>query len=215
MMSNILKNSSVIIGFVFILSSIYLVEYFLPGTILTEAKNEFNNWSLILSSWAMAFGFVNLVYRKSLQTIRSKGKVWYSGWTVAIMVITAFLGIAFGTNSDSYQYIYQNIYSPISASLMSFAFIYLVATAIRMFRVRSVNETLLLLAAVLAMAGNVQLFSTYTTTFVTIKEWLLSVPGRAGFTAFNIGVAMGVVLMALRTMVGIERGWLGKVEEEE
>ena len=212
-MSRIMRNPSLVIGLVCIVASLYLLEYFVKGTPLTYYIGQFSNWSLILASWAMALGFANMTYRHGTRLIRTKGRSLSSLWLLFVMFITAGIGISMGTKAPWYLWIYGNVYTPIEASLLSFSFIYTSSAAIRMFRLRSVNESLLLIAAVLAMLGNIALISSFNTTFVGIKDWLTSVPSAGAFAAFNIGVAIGTILMALRTMAGMERGWLGRVEE--
>lgn len=209
-MAELLKNQSIPVAIIFVITSLFIVNYFFPGTPIAPYVGQLGNWSIIIAAYAMAFGFLNLLLRHGRAVLETPEKNLLSVWLLIVMLVTFGLGTFGGLNNTSYLWIYNNAYLPIGASFLSFSFIYMCSAAVRTMKLRTLNESLLLLGASIALAGNIPLFSSYTTIFVQLKEWALAVPTRGTFTAFNISIALGVILIGIRTLIGIERGWIGE-----
>ena len=213
-MSQIFKNQQIPTAIIFVISILFVVNYFFPGTMIEPYVGQIGNWAIIIAAFAMAFGFLNLLLRHGraiLSPQESSESPLLSIWLIVIMLVTFAFGTYGGLNDGTYQWIMNNIYLPIGASFLSFAFIYMCSAAVRVMKLRNLNETLL--GTVIALAGNIPLFSSYTNFFVQLKEWAVASPTRGTFTAFNISIALGVLLIGIRTMIGIERGWLGEDTE--
>jgi hypothetical protein len=214
-MSEILKDTRIPIGIIALVAILFTFNYIVPGTPLDPYIGQLSNWGIIIAAFAMGFGFINLTRRHGMRVIESGGREYNSLWILIIMYVTAAFGISGGLGDVNYQWIYQNIYMPIGASFLSFAFIYMCSAAVRGMKFRSINETLLLIGCVIALAGNIPLFGTFTGFFIEAAAWANGVPVRGIYAAFFISMALGIVLMGVRTVLGIERGWLGEEEFEE
>ena len=214
-MSNVLRSTKFAAGIVFIVASTFIVEYFFPNPSLTFSTQQLGNWAIVFSAYAMGYGLFTLLVRHGSNVIKSGGKNLFSLWLLIVLITTVALGLRGGVNDPGYRWMFDYVYTGLGATLYSFAFLYLCSAAVRVLRFRTIEESLLSIAAVIVLLGNTPLFATYTTIFMDIEAWIFSVPSRGVYTAFNISVAIGMVLIGLRTMTGIERGWLGVLFGEE
>jgi len=93
-----------------------------------------------------------------------------------------------------------------AGSLIGLLAFYIASAAFRAFRVRNIEATILLVAAVVVMLGRIPagegIFGRFT-------EWLMQVPNGAAQRGIIIGAALGAASLSLRVILGIERSYLG------
>jgi len=211
-MESFLRKKETSTYLLFIISMIFIVQYYLPGFALDSLVSPIGNWSVVFSATAMGLGLINLT-AGSLKKIQKRGKEWYFDvWLIFIMFLTAALGGIFGVRNESYLWIFNNIYQQLSPTLFGFAYLYMCTVAVLTFRVTNWDSALLMIGGVLVMFGNIPFLQVYTGIFVLIKDWIFASPARGVFTAFRISMALGFVLIGIRTILGIERGYLGAEE---
>jgi hypothetical protein len=56
--------------------------------------------------------------------------------------------------------------------------------------------------------SNAPFFTATWPGFKTIGDWIFAVPNMATNRAVTIGAALGAIALAVRTLMGIERGYL-------
>jgi hypothetical protein len=88
----------------------------------------------------------------------------------------------------------------------------------RAFRAKNKEATILLIAAFIILLGRTPL-GVYATSWVpesfsllqipNMAIWIMASPNMAGQRAIMIGIALGVISMSLRLILGIERTHLG------
>ena len=197
----------------FIVSMIFIVQYYLPGfDPLDSMISILGNWSVIFSAIAMGLGLINLAMH-SVKKIQKRGKEWYfDAWLLFIMLLIVVLGGIGGIKNESYLWIFNNIYQQLSPTFFGFAYLYMCSVAVLSFRVKNWDSALLMIGGILIMVGNIPFVQVYTGAFVSMKDWIFAVPARGVFTAFRISMALGFVLIGIRTLLGIERGYLGAEE---
>ncbi len=70
--------------------------------------------------------------------------------------------------------------------------------------------SLLLLAALIVMMRFNPYFGFISPYLSKLANWLMNVPNLAAQRAIVIGVGLGIVATALKVILGIERGYMGK-----
>lgn len=200
---------------------VYVVQYFVPHPPFSGLQNRLSDWVQIIAAFAIWLGALNLM-KVSGNSVHRKEK----GWPYALVIIVSFLivtfvgfflsgGPRFQEPGTPFDWIYQNVYNPLSATMFAVLAFYVASAAYRAFRARNLQASLLLLAGFLVMLGRVPV-GDHLTGFLpegyrlsNLADWIMNVPNTAGQRAIMIGIALGTVSTSLRLILGIERSHLG------
>jgi hypothetical protein len=175
----------------------------------------------IIAAFAIWLGALNLM-KVSGDTVSKREK----GWPYSAVIIVCFFGTVivgfflsggegFENPGTPFDWIYWNIYNPLSATMFAMLAFYVASASYRAFRARNLQATLLLLAGFLVMLGRVPVGDVLTGflpegyRLSNLSDWIMNVPNKAGQRAIMIGIALGTVSTSLRLVLGIERGHLG------
>jgi len=113
-----------------------------------------------------------------------------------------------------FQFSYQYIYTSLMGTMFSLLAFFVASAAYRAFKARTLEATLLLLAAFFVMIGRVT-FGTILGNVIgldipQITDWIMNYPVTAGQKAIMIGIALGLISTSLRIILGIEKSYLGR-----
>jgi hypothetical protein len=180
-----------------------------------------NDLLRVLSAFAVVLALGSLL-RVHFDKIRRKRKNWQFSWLLLIAfgasaVIGLFGGVAadgilptaVGSFPFDIQTLYENIVIPLASSMFALLAFFMASAAYRAFRVRSMEATLLLVAAFIVMIGVLPLGYSISKHLPGFVQWILNVPNVAGQRGIVFGIALGVVATSLKIILGIERAWLG------
>jgi hypothetical protein len=91
---------------------------------------------------------------------------------------------------------------------------FITSAAFRAFRARNVESSIVLVAGTIMVMSNAPLLTNYLPFIADIALWIRSYPNMATFRGVMIGAALGSMALAVRTLMGIERGYLRGGGEE-
>jgi hypothetical protein len=96
---------------------IVLGGYFFKSVSIKAASAEIVRWRIIVAAFALALGGFNML-RFHGRAIAQKRKNWpYSIIFVVAFLLYFTLGVATSPTSDSYKYVWQNIYQPAASTM--------------------------------------------------------------------------------------------------
>lgn len=188
----------------------FLVQFFMPHQAIRATYEELIVWLRIIFLFSVILGITSLLQRH-WNRLRTRGHDWqYSIITLVSFVVVCVLGIGWGkTPGTSFDWVFNNIFVPLDATMFSLLAFFVASAAYRTFRARTPEATLLLVAALIVMMGRVPLGEMIHAQFPVVTEWIMSVPAVAGKRAIMFGVALGAIATSLRIMLGLERQHLG------
>ncbi|HHX11103.1 MAG TPA: hypothetical protein GX729_07035 [Firmicutes bacterium] len=167
------------------------------------------SWGIVISAFAMGLGAVNLLRRHVVAISRRETDAFYSILLVGSMIVMIVVGIASGSTSPVYDFLFSNILSPASATMYASIAFYIVTAAYRSFSARSLESWVLLLTAVIVMLGKAPIGAAISGIFPVASDWIESIPNTAGMRAIMMGAALGVVSNAIKMFLGLDRTYLG------
>jgi len=200
-----------IVGFV------YIIQFFVPHKPFNIIEHLFSDWILIIAACAIWLGVLNLL-KLSSEKVYKRAK----DWPYALVIICGFFmitiagfffsgGRAFQESGTAFDYIYVNIFTPLSATMFALLAFFVASASYRAFRARTLEATLLLAAGFFVMLGRVPVGDLMTSwlpqgyRLSDLAGWIMLVPNMAGQRAIMIGIALGIMSTSLRVILGIER----------
>jgi hypothetical protein len=85
---------------------------------------------------------------------------------------------------------------------------FITSAAFRAFRAKNLESTIVLVAGTIMVLGNAPLVTNYIPIIADISLWIRTYPYMATMRGVMIGAALGSIALAVRTLMGIERGYL-------
>ena len=157
-----------------------------------------NRGLIILGGFAMLPAVVGLVRLHAARIARMHTSAFFSAVTLIALVATV-----------AFRWILGNVYAPLQQSVFAFLAFFIASAAYRAFRARTLDTALLTVAAVVVLLGNA-VISLPGPGGASAEGWLLSVPAMAMQRGIAIGLALGIVALSARILMGLERGFVGR-----
>jgi hypothetical protein len=196
-----------------------ILSFFVPHQAVSVPSHFLQASAMIIMAFGSVLGGAN-VLRVNLDVIARRQPGWAYKLVLvlslgATVAIGAIEGPEFLEPGRRSRWIYDVVYSPLSATLFALLAFFLASAAFRAFRVRTVEAGLMAAAALIVMVGRVPVGEALTAflpeplRLPAIQEWVMDVPQNAARRAILIGAALGVMAAGLRVILGIERSYLG------
>ena len=204
-----------VIGFVVTLDFFF----FAPKTAAHDAVSLLKATVDVIVAPSALIGVVTLV-RHHGRNITKRGKGWaFSCITIFALAFYGLIGIYSALSTTEYSnlvlphpafaWYYDNVYAHLDAAIFSLLAFFIASAAYRAFKMRTAEAAVLLVVGSLVMLGRAPIGGVIWPGFTTIQSWFMNVTNVAGFRAILIGVAIGAISLALRQLLGVERGYLG------
>ena len=201
----------------FVFGVVMVLIEFSPHPYSKSLYNEVINWSLIISPFALVLGVATLVQTHWIR-IRRRAEYWQYSFVVLIgMIVMVAIGIPFGPSHKAFKWLFMNIQVPMDATMFSLLAFFIASASYRAFRARTLEATLLLVAALIVMIGNAPIGDFIWNKIMpfgdnlpsTVRQWILENPNLSSRRGVILGVSLGVISQSIRIILGIERSYLG------
>lgn len=188
-----------------------LINYFVTIPALRGSVDVVTKSGSVLIAVATSLGAVSLIFIHGRHVKKKTPGQWpFSAWLIGLMIVMIIAGLIQPTATHPiWNFLFVNVYQPISATAYSLVGFFIVSSAFKSFRARTLDATLILIFAVLVMLGNVPAFTYYLPPLEMVRTWIMEVPNDAGWRAFMIGAGVGAIMLGFRIIIGRERGYLG------
>jgi len=237
-----------IIAFFTFLGGLYFVtEFFWPaskvtgGNPLTPYQDVVAGLASVVGSFAIGLGVFSLLQLHSRSIIRQR-----PGWGYSTALIVSFLAMTiFGLMNEYsatttvipavpglwasqnahglFQFLFKGGLNNLTSATFSIIAFYIASAAYRAFRIRSVEATLLMIAALIVMLGSVSFGTWFTHTIPMtlangsenpwasfriekIAQWLMLVINTPAQRGILFGLTLGLLATSLRYWLSLERG---------
>jgi hypothetical protein len=184
-----------------ILGTWMILEYFIqPLAPLIPLTDTIRTYTTILASasWGLGIAVLTLHHLRNIYR-KSESPFWgYSVLYVISFVAMTLAGLFGGTTGERFLWAYDNIFSPAGMALYSTTAFFITTAGFRVFRFRNLDSTILLVSGSIVLMSVLPIF-TGTIPFIgPLGQWIMNVPGVAGYRAFTIGVALGIIGLGIR-----------------
>ncbi len=194
----------------FVTALVMLPWMFTPHYVGHYVQEQVNDWMRVVSGLGLVLGIITLLQTHFRKVARRQRDWAYSVLAIVSFFAMALIGIIWGIEQGTvFNWIFGNMYAPLDATMFSLLGFFVASAAYRTFRARTVEATLLLVAALVVMFGRIPLGEKIYAQAPDVAEWIMSNPALGAKRAIIFGVSLGGVAMSLRIMLGIERSHLG------
>jgi hypothetical protein len=195
------------------------------GTFSTADK-ALSDWAVIITSFALIVGGIDIL-RFHVLRIKREGlaQAPFSTVTIALLITMVIFGVIGWyysyadpkagitiTTQPQFRWLYTNVYGPSDAAVYSILVFYIASASYRAFRVRNPMALLLLITAVIIMFGNTTIGGLIWPGFLSLRDWIMTVPNTAAFRPITIGAGLGTIVLGLRLLTWREVSWMGRRE---
>ncbi len=244
------SRKAIIAVFTFLGGLYFATEFFWPadvsgpnagGNFLSPYQPIVANIAAVVGSFAIGLGVVSLVQLHTKNIARTR-----PGWGYSVALMVSFVSMAvFGLMNEysasttiipavpglwasqnahgMFQFLFSGGLSNLGAATFSIIAFYIASAAYRAFRIRSLEATLLMVAALIVMLGSVSFGTWFTHAIPTtlpggaenpwanlrlenIAQWLLVEVNSAAQRGILFGLTLGLLATSLRYWLSLERG---------
>ncbi|MCG2725933.1 MAG: hypothetical protein L6420_06715 [Elusimicrobia bacterium] len=213
------------LAMVFIIGITMFASYYIPHEASQKHYVErMNEWENIVAAFAFLLGLISL-FLSHYGKIKKKA----DGWGYSIFVFVGFLAMVIpafisggeqmiGANLTTLGWVYKSIFNTLQATMFSVLAFYIVSTAFRSFRIKSLQAFVLFIVAALLILGKVPIGNLIWSSTIgwtglqlgSIVEWVMNVPAVAARRGILIGVSIGAIVISMKIIFGIERQYMGR-----
>jgi hypothetical protein len=202
----------------FIVGIIVSFDWFIKWQPLQDLTSTIMNFQIVMSAFMLGFAGVNLLILHSSRIRRnlSDNKMFDAILSVVLLgclALWTIIGIAFGYQHPTYKWLYDTFNLPLSSTAYAATLFYLSSATYRVLRARSAETTLLLIVGVITILANMPLVVTYLPILTAARAWIADILVKSSYRAITIGVGLGGIMTGVRTLLAMETGYLGGVEE--
>lgn len=237
----------IIVAATFIAGLYYPLEFFIPDkTILTPFRDRFlSPWRnpigdafAVMAAFTIGLGIMNLCFVHARNIARRR-----EGWgnSIAFFISMALMFVVGMVNHyapnlfsgeppegrmalfpAAFKVLFEGTYTALNATVFSLLAFFITSAAYRAFRVRTLEASLMMMAALIVMLGQVPV-GMWLTHWIpgnsfwqflrveVLSEWLLANVNMPAQRGILFGVWVGALAMALRIWLSLERsGYFGR-----
>mgnify|MGYP006291466585 CR=1 FL=1 len=188
-----------------------IVAFFSGKSEISNFRGDMQVWVSIIGGFTLLLGVVSIACVNYTRVKRLE-KDWPFKLILLIsLAVSGGFGIIQGTDAGTvYDWLFQNMSSPMMSSMFAMLAFFIASAAYRAFRARTLEATILLIVAIMVMLGRIPLGEVIYHRLPSITEWIMNYPNLAVQRGIIIGAALGAASMSIRIILGIERTYMGR-----
>ena len=177
------------------------------------------SWGFYIPFVICALLAIGMIIHTMISTNKKPTFAALSGFFILLSVLISIFdnswsfhfSTAEGVQNPMFRSFFDHILIPVLSTMFALLAFFIASAAYRAFRARNLLATLLLIAALIVMLRfNPWMAVIYGDYGAKLSNWLMNVPNLAAQRAIVIGIGLGIVATALKIILGIERGYMGK-----
>lgn len=209
----------------------FALQHYVPHEVSQTALATTSKWVTLIAAFVFLLGMVSVVHNHA-RKIQTRTSGWgYSAVLFVALVVTVALGAACGGKTEpppgepapiygtAFGWIYKNGLTALSTTMFATLAFYVASAAFRAFRIKNFGAFLLLFFAVVLLLGKAALGVWIWDSTIgalhsalrmdAIVEWIMSTLNMSARRAILMGIALGMIAVSLKIILGIERTYLG------
>jgi uncharacterized membrane protein len=210
-MSILRRKEFFVVMIVLISVFIYIPYFFEVPQVMTNLENWFMDTIVIIAAFAVWVGFITST-RREVVRIQRRRKGWY--YAVIILVLSwlmVIIGLGVSKTNVIFEFLQYAFVLPGDSTIYAILVFYLTSSGARAFRVNSLESALLTFGALFVLLKQAPLGEVLAPWAGPVAIYLQDTIAMAATRVFNVSMAVGSVVLAIRLMLGQEMALVGLV----
>lgn len=204
----------------FLTGMLITLDWFVVWEPINIATDNLMSFQIVLIGAMIFQSMINIVMRHS-NSIRSnlkegnKLEVLTSTFLIVSLFAMALVGVVLGSDHPIYTWIFSYMNTPGGYANSANVFLFLALATYRHLRPRSKEATVLFIFAIIALICNIPASLALINGLSGVREFVTNTIVKASYRAVYMGVAIGIILTGIRTLLAMETGYLGRIGSSE
>jgi hypothetical protein len=219
---SLFRNRQFFVAIIAIVSILLYVPYFFDvPQVLTDIETWIIETVVIITTFAVWVGFVTST-RREVVRIQRRRRGWYYGLILlALSWAMVLIGLFISKTNVVFDFLQWSFVIPGESTIYAILVFYLTSSGARAFRIDSLESALLTVGALFVLLKQAPLGELLAPWAGPVAVYLQDTVAMAATRVFNVSLAVGAVILAIRLMFGQEMALIGlvrrvaKVEEGE
>jgi hypothetical protein len=200
----------------FVTGMVMIADWHFDISFAHETVAFLRNANITVASFILGLGAINLFRRfgrRLMTNVRRKEygiDIVLNVWMITILVLFTVASF-WGRDSVLWKWLYDNVYFP--PRLAHPAIWYLAPACYRFMRAKSPESVLITIAGFVGLMASSPVWMVTTPWAIEFNSWIGKAITGTVYRGAWIGVGLGSIGVGVRTLLGIESGYLGKIEE--
>ena len=211
-MSQIFRNRQFFVAVITLISVLLYVPYFFE---VPQALTNLENWIIetvvIITTFAVWVGFVTST-RREIVRIQRRRNGWFYAVVILVLSLTmVILGLLISKTNVLFEFLQWAFVIPGDSTIYAILVFYLTSAGARAFRIDSLESALLTIGALFVLLKQAPLGELLVPWAGPVVIYLQDVMAMAATRVFDVSLAVGAVILAIRLMLGQEMALIGLV----
>jgi len=175
------------------------------GKFMTDWYTTLAGWSTLLGAWAIIVG-VFVIVKNNVMNVVKKTKDWYYD-IVTLVALVIFVGAGFmgGYTGPSMRWLSTYVLQAVSTALLGIEAFLAISAYYRAYRLKNIEAAVLMISSLIILMWMGPIFEYLIPGISNVAVWILLNPNSAAQRAMFVGIGLGLIALAVRSMLGRER----------
>lgn len=216
----------------FLAGLFYALEFFWPAdpktdeNFLTFAVPTVGNVINVLAAFTLGLGVFSLLRIHTGKVLKLR-EGWENSVVLLVSLVVMLVAGLFYRGTLFFRSLFRDVLNSFDAAMFATLAFFIISAAYRAFRVKTAEATLLMVAALVVMLGQIPI-GQYLTHWIpekgsfisifrldNISNWLLLTVNAPATRAIGFGLGIGSLAIALRLWLSLERGAFFEAKAED
>jgi hypothetical protein len=194
----------------FLVGMLMIADYFLTFSEVKALSTTVQRWVVVISTVALALGVANITILHGRAVLKRQGNWILSLWQIFIMWFIVIMGSVLTTAHPLFRLVFDNMYLNPYNTVVTLLCFSTFAAGYRALKIRTPEIGVFFVCAVFLMLMLAPIGEVFWGGIPIVGRWIADVPSVGSMRGLMVGAAVGLVAVGIKTLLGFERGWLGR-----
>ena len=209
---SILRKREFFIALLVVISIFMYIPYFFEvPQFMSDVEIWLTQTTVVIIAFSVWVGLYTSTRRELVRIQRRRRGWFYAGILIVLAWVMVLSGLLLGKEATIYKFLQWAFVIPGDSTIYAILVFYLTSAGARAFRMKSLESTLLTFGAVFVLLKQAPLGEILAPWAGPVAIYIQDTLAMAATRVFNVSLAVGSVVLAIRLMAGKEMALIGLV----